>query len=334
MLDLGKLGFGAGSLGNLGRRISDADAADAVQAALASGIRYFDTAPLYGFGLSERRLGDAVRGVPDVIVSSKVGRLLVPDALAATESLRDGFSSPMPFRSEYDYSYDGVMRSYEASLQRLGLARIDILFVHDIGRRTHGANHERHWRALFEGGYRALDELRSRGDITAIGLGVNEWEACVEAMNEAQFDLFLLAGRYTLLDQGALALMLPKVASHGARVVMAGVYNSGILATGSAGDPHFDYAPAAPAIISRTQAIEAVCAKFDVPLAAAALQFVLAHPLAAAVIPGIASSSRVFQTRALVDYPIPAAFWSSLKDLALIAEAAPVPQHAVGLRST
>lgn len=323
---MGRLGFGAASLGNLGRAVSDVDASAALEAALGSGITYYDTAPFYGLGLSERRLGDALRGRDDLIVSTKVGRLLRPAPDVDTRGMRDGFVTSMPFAPVFDYTYDGVMRSHEASLQRLGLARVDILYVHDIGRRTHGPAHERHWRNLFDGGgYRALDELRVGGAVRAIGLGVNEWEACVDAMEQGRFDLLMLAGRYTLLDQGSLARFMPAVQRHGARVVGAGVYNSGILATGSAGTPAYDYQPAPPTIIARTRAIEAVCAYFAVPLAAAALQFVLAHPLVISVVPGLASARRVAQTRALMEHPIAPAFWAALRERGLVDVAAPVP---------
>lgn len=324
---LGPIGFGAASLGNLFRRIDNRDARDAVDAALAAGFGYVDTAPFYGFGLSERRVGDALRERPDIIVSTKVGRLLRPAPDADTSGVRDGYATPMPFEPVFDYSYDGIMRSYEASLQRLGLARIDILYVHDIGRATHGAGNDQHWRDLFgdRGGYTALNELRRSGALRAIGLGANEWEVCVEAMREGQFDLFMLAGRYTLLDQCSLDVFMPECAAHGAKVVIAGVYNSGILATGSAGTPLYDYVPAVPEMVERVRRIEEHCRGAGISLAAAALQFVRAHPLTVSVVPGIASARRVAQTMTLLEELIPDSFWGALKADGLLRHDAPTP---------
>jgi D-threo-aldose 1-dehydrogenase len=324
---LGPVGMGAASLGNLFRRIDDVAARDAVAATLTAKIGYVDTAPFYGFGLSERRVGDALRERPDVIVSTKVGRLLRPAPGADTSGARDGYVTPMPFEPVFDYSYDGVMRSYEASLQRLGRARIDILYIHDIGRATHGANSDRHWQDLFgqRGGYSALDELRRTGAVRAIGLGVNEWEVCVDAMQDGQFDLFMLAGRYTLLDQSSLDSFMPACAAHGAKVVIAGVYNSGILATGSSGTPIYDYVAASPEIVERTGRIEAYCRAAGISLPAAALQFVLAHPMTVSVVPGIASVRQVAQTMALLGERIPDSFWASLKADGLLRSDAPTP---------
>jgi D-threo-aldose 1-dehydrogenase len=324
---LGPFGFGAASLGNLGRAVSTDDANAALKAAIDAGIAYVDTAPFYGFGLSERRVGDALRTFPNTVISTKVGRLMVPTPGINISDVRHGYASPMPFEPVYDYSYDGVMRSYEASVQRLGVARINILYVHDIGRATHTADHARHWRDLFgpKGGYHALDELRGAGAIDAIGLGVNEWEACIGAMAAGQFDLFMLAGRYTLLDQSSLDIFMPACEQHGARVVVAGVYNSGILATGSAGEPMYDYRPAPLGIVERTRLIEGHCSDFGVSLAAAAVQFVRAHPLVVSVVPGIASARRVTQTMALLDEIIPDAFWMALKYDGLLRSDAPTP---------
>jgi D-threo-aldose 1-dehydrogenase len=233
----------------------------------------------------------------------------------------------MPFEPLFDYSYRGVMRSFEDSLQRLGLARIDILFIHDIGAVTHGAANAELFRVCMDGGYRALNELREKGLIGAIGLGVNEWEVCEEAMGHGRFDCFLLAGRYTLLEQHALERFMPKCAAHGASLVIGGAYNSGILATGTRGGGplHFNYLPAPEAIIQRVGRIEAVCDTFGVTLAAAALQFPLAHPLVASVIPGLNSPQRVSETLALAQQVIPAAFWQELRRQGLLDPRAPVP---------
>ena len=325
-------GLGCASIGNLYHPVSDDAARAAIDTAWDAGIRYFDTAPLYGFGLSERRLGDALRQRPrgDFRLSSKVGRLLQPDPGADTSGIRSGFASPLPFTPVYDYSYDGVMRSYEASLQRLGLARIDILLVHDIGRMTHGDANRRHFRDLAEGGYRALDALRAAGDIAEVGLGVNEWQVCEAAMEIGRFDCFLLAGRYTLLEQEPIDRFFPKCQAHGASIILGGAYNSGILATGTrAGtDIRYNYAAASPAIIARTRRIEAIADAHGVTLAAAALQFPLAHPVVRSVIPGLGSARRVTEAVGLFQEAIPAAFWADLKSAGLLVAAAPVPAGA------
>lgn len=324
------VGFGAASLGNLYQPVSDGDARAALDHAYESGLRYVDTAPFYGLGLSERRVGDALRSRPrdSFVLSTKVGRLLDPDPSVTDERERYGFCSAMPFKPRYDYSYDAILRSFEASLQRLGLARIDVLLVHDIGELTHGAEENaRHWRDFANGGYRALDELRAAGTIGAVGLGVNEWQVCETAMEIGRFDCFLLAGRYTLLEQGALDSFLPKCADHGASVIAGGIYNSGILATGTrrGATMHYDYAPAPPAIVARVAAIEAVCDRHGVRLVDAALQFPLAHPQVACVIPGMGSARRIDDALAQHAAAIPAAFWAELKDAGLVDPRAPLP---------
>lgn len=330
---LGPLGLGCAPLGNLYRAISDQAARQTVDAAWDVGMRLFDTAPYYGLGLSERRLGDALRERPrdSFVVSTKVGRLLVPDADADPDQAltRHGFATPMPFRVVYDYSYDGVMRSFEASLHRLGLGRIDILLVHDLGVATHGTDNARHFSDFADGGYRALDELRGSGDIGAIGLGANETPVMDAAMGVGNFDYFLLAGRYTLLEQEPLTGFLARCEMHGAAIILGGVYNSGILASGtrSGGTAYYNYAPAPPAILARVAQIETVCENHRVPLPAVALRFALAHPAVAAVIPGLGDPGMVDATRALLDTPIPVALWHALKSEGLIARDAPVP-HA------
>lgn len=326
------MGLGCASIGNLYRAITEDSARQTIDAAWDSGMRYFDTAPFYGFGLSERRVGDALRERPraEYLLSTKVGRILEPYDRSEAAHIRMGFASRMPFLPRFDYSYDGVMRSHEASLQRLGLARIDVLLVHDIGCLTHGADNDRHFRDLADGGYRALDELRSAGDILAVGLGVNEWEICEAAMAIGRFDTFLLAGRYTLLEQEPAAEFFPKCNQYGASIILGGAYNSGILATGTrhGGEIHYNYAPAPPDVIARTQQIEDIAISHGVTLAAAALQFPLANPIVRSIIPGIGNAKRVSETVALFKEPIPAAFWSDLKMAELITAASPVPQGA------
>lgn len=323
------IGFGCASVGNLFRAVSDDDARETLNSAWDFGMRYFDTAPYYGLGLSERRLGDALRNRPrkNYTISTKVGRLLRSDRSVTDDSVRFGFASPMPFRPEYDYSYEGIMRSFEASLHRLGVSHIDILLVHDLGEATHGIENKRHLWDFEHGGYRALDELRKSRDISAIGLGVNEWEICETVMGLGQFDCFLLAGRYTLLEQLALDSFLPKCSEHGASVILGGAYNSGILATGTQGDfvGNYNYEPAPSHIIEKVKRIEAIADHHNVTLAAAALQFPLAHDAVASVIPGLGKPSRVKKTLELFQEVIPHQFWDDLRSADLLAEAAPTP---------
>ncbi len=318
------LGFGGAPLGNLYAPISDGDARDLLGTAWDAGFRYYDTAPHYGQGLSERRLGDALRGHRGggYVLSTKVGRLLAPAGYADERHL---YRSPMPFDIVYDYSYDGVMRSFEDSLQRLGLDRIDILYLHDIGEATHGSDNHALFRTAMDGGYRALDELRSDGRVSAIGLGVNEWEVCEAAMEHGDWDCFLLAGRYTLLEQAALDSFLPKCVERQCSVVVGGPYNSGILVTGTRRQGHYNYAAAPDDVLSTVRCMEAICRDFDVPLPAAALQFPLAHPAVASVIPGMARVKHVASTRRYFNVPIPAAFWEALRDEGLVRADAPLP---------
>jgi len=321
-----ELGLGAAPLGNLYRAISDTEAAATVQAALEGGIRYVDTAPYYGFGLSEQRVGDLIRDRRDVAISTKAGRLLVPAPAADTRSERYGFVSPLPFEPVFDYTRDGILRSHEASLQRLGLDRIDILYIHDIGRGTHGNSDARYRSQLIDGGgLAALAELRRSGSVSAIGLGVNEIEVCLELMQEAEFDVLLLAGRYTLLEQRALEELFPLCLERGTSIVVGGPFNSGVLATGSSGQGHYNYAPVPPEVRERVRALEEVCSAYGVPLAAAALQFPLAHPAVGAVIPGLANADEVRTGLNFYHFPIPAGVWTELKQQGLLDPRAPTP---------
>lgn len=328
-LDVGTLGLGCASLGNLYHPISDDDASVTLRVGLDAGLRYIDTAPYYGFGLSERRVGDILRQEPgdSFVLSTKVGRLLEPCDPVDENIARHGYCSPMPFEPVYDYSYDGIMRSYEDSLQRLGLNRIDILYIHDIGEVTHGDNHENLFKITMESGYKALDELRSAGQISAFGLGVNEYEVCEQALEYGDFDCFLLAGRYTLLEQEALNTFMPKCEKRQISIIVGGAYNSGILAQGTNSEKtlYYNYEPAPKHIIDRVKQIEQTCTDYDVSLPAAALQFPLAHPAVASVIPGISNSRQVKQTLELFNQAIPQEFWQTLKDKDLLHTTAPVP---------
>jgi D-threo-aldose 1-dehydrogenase len=323
-----ELGFGAASLGNLYKPVTNADAGATLDAALAAGMAYVDTAPHYGRGLSERRVGDGLRGRTGVVLSTKVGRLMQPDSTVTDDREREGFFTNMPFARHYDYSHDGILRSFEASIQRLGLARVDLLYVHDIGTLTHGAENAHYWAQLTTGGgFRALEHLREEGVIAGFGLGVNEVAVCREAMRVVQLDAILLAGRYTLLEQTPLDDLLPECAAAETSIVIGGPYNSGILATGTrtAGVVHYDYGPAPESVVARVRGIEAVCDRYGIALPAAALHFVLAHPQVASVIPGQGSPKRIAATVALHATPIPWDFWAELKAEGLVRSDAPVP---------
>jgi D-threo-aldose 1-dehydrogenase len=306
-LEVTEYSFGGASLGNLYEVVSRDNAMAALDAAWNAGLRYFDTAPHYGFGLSERRFGDYLRGKPrdSYVLSTKVGRLLHPVPEDQVPDL--GFVDPLPFRLEYDYSYDGIMRSVEFSYARLGLNRIDILYVHDIGVYTHGVEATRlHLSQLLDGGLKALEELKSSGTISAYGLGVNEVEVCLNVMRRAPLDCILLAGRYSLLDRSAEAELVPLCREAGTSLVIGGVFNSGILATGAKPGAHFDYGPAPQAVLDKVRAMEEIAARGGYPLAAAALRFPLTEPSVATVLVGTAKASSLERNMKLLDAAIPA----------------------------
>jgi len=318
------LGLGTGTLGGHRVPVTRDEAEAVIRAAWSSGVRYFDTAPFYGFGKACRIVGDALRELPrdDWVLSTKAGRLLRPQRdTGASGALRH----PLPFDDVFDYSYDGVMRSFEDSLQRLGLARIDILYVHDIGARQHGEEaHPQIMRTFRDGGYRALEKLRADGDIRAIGIGVNEREVLLEAIEWGDWNVFLLAGRYTLLEQTSLDDLLPRCLRSGVSVVIGAPFNTGILA----GRDTWNYRPAPPEIVGRVNMIKTICDSHDVPLVAAALQFPLAHPAVAAVLPGPRNVDE-FETNAqLLQYPIPSALWTDLRSANLLHPDAPTPPQS------
>lgn len=318
-----EIGFGGAPLGNLFAAVPDADAEASLRTAWDSGCRFFDTAPLYGFGLSERRVGDALRDKPRdrFVLSTKVGRLLRPGADQGS-----AFQSPMPFHAVFDYSYDGVMRSVEHSLQRLGLERIDVALIHDLAHDWLGDDYPAQLRTAMEGGYRALAELKASGQVGAIGLGVNEVSACEEAMARGDFDCFLLAGRYTLLEQGALDRFFPECERRGVSVVIGGPFNSGLLARVGKPDATYNYGAVPPEIAQRAVALLEACSRHDVPLPAAALQFPLAHPVVAAVIPGARNAAEVASHWAWARLRIPGALWDDLRASGLLHAEAPVPK--------
>ena len=319
-LRLTELGLGCAAMAGNHRVVADEDIAAAIDEGLGQGIGYVDTAPFYGFGRSERFVGDALRERAGHVLSSKAGRLLAPGA--APESDARDWPGALPFTPVYDYSYDGVMRSHEDSLQRLGLARIDILLLHDLGDMQHGAEAgAAHFEQAMDGGYRALDELRRAGDIRAIGLGVNEREVCLAALEHGDWDCFLLAGRYTLLEQAPLADLFPACEKSGTGIILGGPYNSGILAGGDT----WNYAKAPADVVDKARRVAAVCDSHGVPLQAAALRFPLGSALVASVIPGPRSRAEARQNAEWFRQAIPASLWSDLMNEGLLADGTPLP---------
>ncbi len=323
-----RLGFGGAPLGNLFQAVPEAEAEATLAAAWDLGVRYFDTAPLYGAGLSEQRLGRLLRGKPrdSYLLSSKVGRLLSADA--ADGAVRDsapGYVQTLRNTVRFDYSFDGTLRSIEDSLQRLGVDRLDIAYIHDIDVHTHGADQSLRFREAMEGAWPALQRLRGEGVLRAVGLGVNETRVCLDALAQGDFDCFMVAGRCTLLDASAHEALIPACAARGVQLVVAGAYNSGILATGAVPGTRYDYAPASEAMLARVARLEAVAAAHDVPLRAAALQFALGSPVTAQVMVGVRSRAEMLEADAMFRYPVPAAFWRALQDEELLPADVPVP---------
>ncbi len=321
------LGFGAAPIGGFRATMPDREAFDILDAAWDEGVRFFDTSPFYGYGRSELRCGAALRDRPRAAftLSTKIGRVmrvLRPDEVPPPGMRQGGLPG---FAPQFDYSYDGVMRSIEQSCLRLGLARLDVVLIHDVDRRSAGPLYEAHFRAAMEGAHRALVELREAGVIGAIGCGLNETEATLRFLRAGDFDCMLLAGRYTLLEQGALAELLPECTRRRCSIILGGPFNSGLLAGPVREGAWYDYAPAPPEIVARARALEAICARHGVALAAAALHFVLAHPAVASVIPGALSAAEVRQNAAHLRRAIPADLWAELRHAKLLHQEAPIP---------
>lgn len=326
-LNFTELGFGAAPLGNLYRPHSNKDALATFESAWKAGIRYFDTAPLYGLGLSETRLGNFLYGKKrsDYVVSTKVGRVL--EMSTPTERTAIGKFFDTPSRKEkFDYSYDGFMRSFEFSFERLGLDSIDILLVHDCDIWTHGskAASDEHISTVMKSGYKALLKLRDEKVIKAFGVGVNEWQVCQTMAEQGDFDLFLLAGRYTLLEQEqSLNSFLPLCEKRGIGIILGGPYNSGILATGAKKGAFYNYEPAPKAILDRVAKIEKVCKANKVKIAQAALRFPLTHPAVVTVLAGASSPREVAQNVETLSARIPKKLWTQLKAEGLLDPRAP-----------
>lgn len=329
-LEVTRLGLGGTAFGNMYARLDETDAEAIVQAAHAEGIRYCDTAPFYGYGLSEARLGQGLLSVPrdDMVLSSKVGYMLVPRSEGQED--HTPFVDIPPLTSIFDYSREATLRSIEGSLERLQTDRLDIVLIHDPDEsRSNDPDWQPgdrgHFDEVMEGAYPALCTLREEGVIGAIGLGMNQWQMLADFARAGDFDCFLLAGRYTLLEQESLRELLPLCLEKDVRIIIGGPYNSGILATGAIDGAMYNYAPANEQLLERVRQIETVCARHEVPLKAAALQFPFGHEAVATTIPGARSAGEIQDNVRLIEHPVPDDFWADLKAEGLIASEAPTP---------
>lgn len=318
-VEVTRLGLGAASIGNLLKEVSEEDAQAILETAFEAGIRYIDTAPFYGCGLSECRIGKALvnKNRDEYVISTKVGRLIRPGKRTGSEIYGNNkpyYLANLDMCSRFDFSYDGVMQSHEESLERLGLDRVDILHIHDP---------DDHLDSAVRGAYRALDDLRSDGTIKAVSAGMNQWEMLSQFMDHGDFDCFLLAGRYSLLDQSALTEFLPKCLEHGVSIILGGVFNSGLLADPRPGIT-FNYVEAPQHLINHVISISRICDAHGVPLKAAALQFPMAHPSIACILTGVSSVSELKENERLFEYPIPESLWRDLKSEGILSEEAPV----------
>ncbi|WP_275465385.1 aldo/keto reductase [Streptomyces noursei] len=313
------LGLGCAPLGNLYRAVPEARARAVVRTALATGAHYFDTAPHYGVGLSEERLGRALRGLDrsGYVLSTKVGRRLRPLA-PGERPAGEGFVATPARARVRDLTRAGIRATLEASLTRLGVAAVDVVYLHDV---------EHHLREVYETGYPALAELRAEGTVRAIGFGMNHSGVLARLVADLDVDVVLCAGRWTLLEQTAATDLLPVCARRGTSVVVGGVYNSGLLADPTPGAP-YDYAPAPPEVLARARRLAAVCAAFDVPLKAAALRFPFGHPAVAAAVVGAASPDEAAENAALFRHPVPAGLWRALVARGLLDPDLPLPADA------
>ena len=325
-VEVTELGFGGASIGELFDRVPERDAFDSIQAAWDAGVRYFDTAPWYGRGLSELRTGSGLRDHPraEYALSTKVGRWLRP--ASGDDFERGPWVGGAPNEVVFDYSYDGIMRSVEQSRLRLGITRFDLALIHDLDRLYFDEpTWDAHFRDLTTSGWKALEELRASGQVRAVGAGINALGLIPRFLDALDLDAFLVAMPYTLLRQEILDEEFPAAAARGVGLVIGAVFQSGILATGAIEGAMSDYAPATPDVLERVRRIEAVCARHGVPLPAAALQFPLGHSSVAAVIPGAFHPDQVRRNVAAFRHPIPADLWAELKHEGLLRADAPVP---------
>ncbi len=317
-LQVTQLGLGCAALGGLYGDIPDEQAHAVVQRALDLGLNLFDTAPLYGSGKSEIRVGEVLKDIPrdDFVLCTKVGRVLDPVTDEDEDRGQEIFDQPPPFKPVFDYSYDGVMRSFEESLQRLQLDRVDILHIHDP---------DDHYTEAITSAYPAIAALREQGAITGVSAGMNQWEMLADFARAGDFDCFLLAGRYSLLEQESLDVLLPLCAEKNIGILAGGTYNSGILAKGAAPGAKYNYGDAPEDIIDRARRLEEVSDRHDVDIKAAASQFALAHPVVTSIIPGTRQPDRVTENFELLKVPIPADYWAELRHEKLLHPDAPVP---------
>ena len=318
-LSVSQLSLGAAPLGNLLNKVSEEEALLTIEEALNSGINYVDTAPFYGYGLSEERIG---RSLPQLssrpLISTKVGKLIRPGVREGNELFGDRqpfYLANLDKRFIFDFSYDGVLRSHEESLQRLGVDAVDILHIHDS---------DEHFTDAVQGAYQALNRLREEGSIKAVSAGMNQWEMLSKFLDHGDFDCFLLAGRYTLLDQSSLAELLPKCLKHGTSIVIGGVYNSGILANPVPGTT-YNYVEAPQDLIDRALAMDVICQRHGVPLKAAALQFPLGHPSVATVLTGVRSCEEWQENLRLFELEIPRDLWLELREESMVGPEVPLP---------
>jgi D-threo-aldose 1-dehydrogenase len=321
-----EIGLGTAPLGELFDKVADEEAAAIIGAAWDGGVRYFDTSPWYGRGLAEHTLGHALYRKPrdQYVISTKIGRVLRRPL--GPNAIKDQWLGGLEFQTVFDYGYDGVMRSFEDSLQRLGINRVDVLLIHDLDPWDHNpASLNAYLGQLKTSGWKALAELREAGVIGGIGAGFNSMGSIPRYLDLFDIDFFLLAMRYTLLEQDVLESEFPRCAERGVGIVVGGGYNSGILATGAVPGAMYNYAPASPEILERVKKIEAVCARHRVPLPAAALHFPLGHPIVASIIPGAISRTQVERNLAAFRHPVPADLWAELKSEKLIRADAPTP---------
>ncbi|MCV7287321.1 aldo/keto reductase [Mycolicibacterium wolinskyi] len=319
------MGYGGAPIGNFNGRFTDEAAYDMVSQAWQQGVRHFDTAPGYGNGLSEYRLGHALRKYDrtEMVLSTKVGRVLTPTMGAPADNGQ--YQGIPPFVADFDYSYDGVMRAVEQSMQRMLTDRFDVLFIHDCDRYTHGAAQPDHFRQAIVSAFPGLESLRDQGVVKAIGFGVNETDVMTEAVKATDSDLCLLAGRYTLLEQDPLDALLPICEERGIGLVLGGVYNSGVLATGPIDGARFNYGPAPRDVVEKVARIDEICRRHDVSLPAAALQFAAAHPVVASICIGARNADQQQRNVELFESDVPQAFWEDLRSAQLIREDAPTP---------
>ena len=336
MQDGSRLGLGGAPLGNLFSAISETDAQNVLQAALADGCQTFDTAPHYGHGLSEHRFGHALReatgspaGRDSFAISSKAGRLLTPSGAAPRDQMN--FCNILPYNQHWDYSAAGVRQSVMDSLQRMGLARLDTVFIHDCCQVCHPHNYPDVLKQVVQEAIPTLQRMKQEGLLRHVGIGVNVVQVCLDVLQQTELDCILLAGRYTLIDHSGLAELLPLCQRRGVRIAIGGAFNSGILATGVKQEVHrplFNYEQAPNEWVQKVAAVEAVCARFSVPLRAAALQFPLAHPCVDVVLAGAQTVAHWQDAVTMSRLAIPVEFWTALKKQGLIPEAAPTPQQA------